>query len=108
MSDNVKTLIGKRVKSIRRARLLTQESLAEKADLNSKYLSSLECGKENPTLDVFSRLADALEIELSEIFLIEHEEESVKRLRHTINKLVKQAGVEKLKMTAKLVKAVLR
>ena len=46
----VKELIGKRIKEARQARRLSQEALSEKVSLSAKYLSSIERGKENPTL----------------------------------------------------------
>ena len=104
----IKKLIGKRVKSLRREKLLTQEGLAEKADLNPKYLSSLELGKENPTLDTLLKLSKALKVELSDIFILEHEQENIRQLKKSISTLIKEANPEKLKITAKLVRAILR
>jgi len=60
MKSDVKALVGKRVKSLRKGSRLTQEQLAEKANLHAKYISSLECGRENPTLDVFIKISNAL------------------------------------------------
>jgi len=105
--EQIKSLIGKRIKSIRKSRRLTQEQLAEKANLHSKYISSLECGRENPTLEVFLKLSSALKIEMIEIFAFEHEKDSVGELKKDINRLVDQAGLEQLKMGLKLLKNVL-
>jgi transcriptional regulator with XRE-family HTH domain len=49
---NAKVLIGKRIQELRKARGLSQEKIAEKADISSTYLSRIECGRENPTLIV--------------------------------------------------------
>jgi len=108
MSATIRKLIGKRLKSLRREKFLTQEGLAEEADLNPKYLSSLELGKENPTLDTLLKLSKALKVELSDIFLLDHEQENIRQLRKLISNLVKEASPEKLKITAKLVRAILR
>ena len=108
MKGNIRSLVGKRIKEIRKARLLTQEQLAEKASLHSKYISSLECGNENPTLDVFVKLSEALEVGLIELFLVEHEQENPKDLKKTIQDLLGQADTEKLKTTVKLIKAIIR
>ena len=58
MTD-VKKLIGNRIKTLRRARGMSQEELAETISMNTKYLSSIERGKANPTLDTFMKMADA-------------------------------------------------
>jgi transcriptional regulator with XRE-family HTH domain len=39
-----RTLLGRRVKHLRRLRKLTQEQLAEHIEINPKYLSSIEEG----------------------------------------------------------------
>ena len=47
---DLKQMIGARIKDIRTKKGLTQEQLAEKIEINPKYLSSIERGLENPTL----------------------------------------------------------
>ena len=47
---------------------LTQEQLAEKTDINSKYLSSIERGKENPTLNTLIKVAKALDASFDDVF----------------------------------------
>ena len=57
--------------SLRDARLkcgLTQEELAETANLSKKYISSIERGKSNPTYDVLRRLIIALDIPAEALF----------------------------------------
>jgi len=61
MAD-VKKLIGSRIKTLRQVRGISQEELAEKTSLNTKYISSIERGKANPTLDTFIKIADALKL----------------------------------------------
>ncbi len=101
-----KRLIGIRVKNLRLSKGLSQEKLAEKMGISSKYLSSIERGKENPTLDTFMKLAEALNIEISEIFSFSHEGKSSKDLKAFIGSLIKGSNEEKLRLTAKIVKAI--
>jgi transcriptional regulator with XRE-family HTH domain len=46
---------------------LSQEKLAEKSGLSTRYISSLECNDQQPSLEVFIRLAKALELKPSEL-----------------------------------------
>ena len=39
---------------------MTQEALAEKADISRRYLQQIEAGQMNPTVKVVSRLRKAL------------------------------------------------
>ena len=102
---NVKTLLGKRIKSLRQSRRMTQEELAEKMGISAKYLSSIERGQENPTLDTMIKLSDSLRIELEEVFTVSHEVSDPKLLRKSLDHLLKEADQEKLRIAVKLLKA---
>lgn len=107
MNSQAKKLIGKRLKNLRKAGGKTQEQLAESVDMSSKYLSRVELGLENPTIDTFLKLANALKIEPGELFEISHEEDDAQKLRNAINELLKGVSLEKLKISVKLLKAIL-
>lgn len=102
-----KELIGARVRSLREAKGLTQEKLAEVMDINAKYLSNIERGKENPTLDMLIRFAEALKVEMWEMFDFGHEV-GTKELKDTLTKFMKEADEEKLRAAVKLLRAVMR
>ena len=56
-SDNK---LGKRIKLLRKSMGLTQEQLAEKAEMDYKYLSKIENGKHLPTYNTLIRLSAIL------------------------------------------------
>ena len=58
---------GDRVKALRMKRSLSQEGLAHAASINRTYIASLEVGRRNPSLDMMSRLAIALDVDLAEL-----------------------------------------
>ncbi len=61
--------LGKNIRKYRKLRGLTQEKLAEKANLSNSYISDIECGKINvPTLTLFE-ICYVLDVELYKIFL---------------------------------------
>lgn len=62
-------LIGACLRSIREQRGLTLESLAGQAGVTYQYLSSLERGKENFSIQVLERLATALQSSLKAIVI---------------------------------------
>ncbi len=102
-----KKLIGTRLKELRRSKGLSQEQLAEKADINSKYLSRMECGTENPTLDMLIKLANALDVEMWEIFDFGHVL-SRKELKETFQSLAKSTDEHALRLALKVIRAVSR
>ena len=65
--DPVLTAFGLNVRRRRDAQNLTQEKLAEKADLDQTYISGIECGGRNPSLLVMARLAKALALTTAEL-----------------------------------------
>lgn len=60
---------GSRLRELRVARgWNSQEAFALHAGLDRTYVSGIESGRRNPTLDVAVRIAGALEVPLSELF----------------------------------------
>jgi transcriptional regulator with XRE-family HTH domain len=47
---------------------MSQEELAFKAELTPTYVSQIEGGKRNPSLDALFRLCTALQTDLGELF----------------------------------------
>lgn len=105
---DTKRLIGARIKGLRRERGLTQEDVAERTGLSVNYLSRIERGLENPTLDTLLGLTDALKVEPLDLFTFEHEEPDPRRLRQLPARLVSEARDEQLNQVAKVLRALLR
>ena len=65
--DTVLAALGQNVRRRREARELTQEKLAERADLDPTYISGIERGLRNPGIKNVARLAKALGLSTSEL-----------------------------------------
>lgn len=57
-------LLGSRIKKARSAAKLTQEAVAERANITVVYLSKIENGKVKPTLDALSRICEAIKCDV--------------------------------------------
>jgi len=53
---------------LRKAKKLTQEKLAEMANLSAIYIAHLEQGRKNPTLHTLSALTKALGVSIKDLF----------------------------------------
>ncbi len=95
---DIKRTVGKRIKIVRQQNGLTQDQLAEHVGLSPKYISGIERGVENPTMDILLRVAKALGVEPYDLFLFGESEESEKALRKGIEKMVREADREKLQL----------
>jgi transcriptional regulator with XRE-family HTH domain len=100
-----RTLVGRRIKTLRKTRGLSQEKLAELAETSPKYVSRIETGRENPTLDLFLRLAKGLTVDPYEIFQFEYEGERPRRLRKKLESLVAEVKEEDLPRMVRVLEA---
>lgn len=62
--DDVKARLGRAIRSYRESLQLSQEKLAERANITYQYLSAIENGRENFTIGVLESLATALGVRL--------------------------------------------
>ncbi len=68
ISMDIKEEFGKRLAQMRKERKISQEQLAELSGLNRPYISGIEQGKRNVSLEVIVSLAKALGIKTKELF----------------------------------------
>lgn len=59
--------LGQAVKRLREEKCLTQEAVAHAAGVHPTWVSRLEGGKLNPSWGMVARVADALDVEISDL-----------------------------------------
>ena len=60
--------LGKRIASLRKRKLLTQEQLAEAVGCSVEFISLVERGVNAPSVARLEKFASALAVEVSELF----------------------------------------
>lgn len=65
---DIKKKFGKNLKQLRLDKGISQESLALSADLDRTYIPSIEKGERNVSITVVEKLANALNVKISELF----------------------------------------
>lgn len=60
--------IAVNIQRLRRERGLSQEELGARANVHQTYLSQVEGAKRNPSIDVLERIANALKVDIAELF----------------------------------------
>jgi len=60
--------VGQNICRLRTKKALTQEQLAEKAEISRRYLQRIESGERNPTVDILTRLRRALDCSWNDLF----------------------------------------
>ncbi|WFU32379.1 helix-turn-helix transcriptional regulator [Bradyrhizobium brasilense] len=63
-----RALVAWNVRRIRVKHGISQEKLASEARIDRSYMGSLERQSKNPTIDLLERIAEALDVPLSELF----------------------------------------
>jgi len=63
----LRRVVARNVRAFREQRGLSQEEVADRARVHTTYLSGIENGRRNPTVDVLERLAAALSVRPSEL-----------------------------------------
>lgn len=65
---SVQHRLSQNIQRIRRERGLSQEELAHRAEVHQTYLSGVETGRRNPSVKVVERIANALGVDITELF----------------------------------------
>lgn len=65
----LKVLFGQRLRELRRERGMSQEAFADHCGYARSYMSRLERGAGNPSLDAIEVLASALNVDVRDLFV---------------------------------------
>ncbi|HEX8991025.1 MAG TPA: helix-turn-helix domain-containing protein [Anaerolineales bacterium] len=79
--EAVSVNVGMRLKELREARGASMRALAAKSGLSANALSMIERGKTSPSVSTLYKLADALEVPITEFFAPEAEKHRVLLVR---------------------------
>jgi transcriptional regulator with XRE-family HTH domain len=68
MLENINILVGERIKYYRKSKNLSQEKLANIAEIERGYMSGIENGKRNVSIIILEKIITALEIDFAVFF----------------------------------------
>ena len=106
IKDQHSILLGRRIRTLRTAKGLTQQELGYRADVDYKFIGEIERGNMNPSFKVLVKIATTLDVELPEIMRFEQEISDQKELESRITKIVKTLSVEKLQNVLMLLRII--
>ena len=86
-SKEIKKLLGKKIKEIRKKQNLTQEELAEKMNIDQRNLSKIECGNNFITAETLSKILSALSVEPHELFYFGHNKDEAELQTELLDKI---------------------
>ena len=83
--DEIKKLLGKRIKELRTAKKMSQEKLAEKIGVEQRNISYIEKGSVFPS-QYLIKISEALEVSISELLDYEHHKFNITEMKEYIYK----------------------
>lgn len=69
MQEEIRVAYGKAVRAIRQDKKISQEELGDLCGLHRTYISDIELGKRNVSLENIDKIAHALQMKKSELFV---------------------------------------
>lgn len=87
--NDIKILLGKRIKELRKSLSLTQEQMAEIVGIEPNNLSRIENGKNFPTPENLQKIAKALGVCVNELFAFNHLK-SYNEIKETISDVLER------------------
>ncbi len=98
MLADLKKQIGEQVRTIRKLKGLTQESLADRSGVSFSYISDVERGTRNISLVSLEKIMHALEINADEMFKYEYDDRHplIKETRLLLKKVDDRLSVRPL------------
>lgn len=104
---NTKQLLGARIKELRKSLGLSQDQFSERIGVDPKHLSRIELGKSFPYMETLEAIAQALDVELKDLFDFSHLElPSMSKQR--IEGLLETANEVQLQQAYRIVKALFK
>ena len=98
MSRDLGVLFRKRLASLRQAQDFTQPKLSEMIGAGHQYIGHVETGRiKMPPWDKMKKIARALNVSMSDLFLLEGVDDNVEELRTKIQRLAETNDVKQLR-----------
>jgi len=88
----LREIFGKNVRTYRNRRNWSQADLAEYAKISINFLGDIERGKKWPHPETMTKLADALEIKVFELFM-EEDNELNPKTKNLMNRFIKDVAL---------------
>ena len=105
----VKEELGKKIKRMRVNRGLTQETLAELADISQRTLSGIESGDNFVTAETLDNLVKALNTTTEELFATNHLRSNTEVLNEILSNInIISANPDKLDILYNVVKSLMK
>lgn len=102
--DNKKKL-GLKIKELRKRKGLTQEQLAELIDMEQNSISVIESGRNFPTLGTLEKIAQILEVNLSDFFNYDYIDD-IETIKASTKDIIRKMDDNQIRQLFKYIKSI--
>lgn len=82
--EDVKKLVGVRIRQLRKQRKLSQEELGYKSGLHYTHIGAIERGEKNWSIDTLVKVAGGLNVTINDLLVLPSKPEEIKKLKKVI------------------------
>jgi len=104
--EDVKKLVGERIRELRKEKGLSQEELGDKADLHYTHIGSIERGEKNWSIDTLVKVAGGLNVTVNDLLALPLKPEDTRNLKKVVIAEISESSPEALKIFSVMVKGI--
>jgi len=103
---DVKSLIGNRIRQLRKEKGLSQEKLGFESGLHCTHIGSIERGQKNWSIETLIKVANGLNVEIGELFNFAIPPADAKKMRKSLIEDINISSPETLKVLSDLLSGI--
>ena len=104
--EDVKKLVGDRIRQLRKERGLSQEELGYKSDLHYTHIGAIERAEKNWSIDTLVKVAGGLDVTVNDLLVLPSKPEDIRSLKKAVIAEINESSPEALKIFSDMVKDV--
>ncbi len=104
--EDVKKLIGDRIRQLRNEKGLSQEQLGYKSDLHYTHIGAIERAGKNWSIDTLVKVAAGLNVTVNDLLILPLKPEDIKSMKKAVIAGINESSPTALKIFSDMVKGV--
>ncbi len=104
--EDVKKLVGERIRELRKGRGLSQEELGWKSDLDYTHIGAIERGEKNWSIETLVKVTKGLNVRINDLFDFPSTQANIKTLKKSLIAEINESSPEALKIFSDMVSGI--
>jgi transcriptional regulator with XRE-family HTH domain len=104
--EDVKKLVGNRIRQLRKGKGLSQEDLGDKSDLHYTHIGAIERGEKNWSIDTLVKVAEGLNVTVNDLLVLPSKPADIRNLKKGIIAEINESSPGALRLFSDMVRDV--